>query len=175
MKPVNLHDVLDTVGRHLDLEWIWATHAEPDAAPSTSSGELDVMLPPAALDALYQCALTGDIAELRHHLDHLESRDQRYRPFVEHLRGLANTFRMRPIQEYLEQYRVQAPSQEMLKRLFEPARRGDVTRVREEAARLEASDAGCAPFARRLCNLAESYRIEDIQTMLASLIEEGNS
>jgi signal transduction histidine kinase/DNA-binding NarL/FixJ family response regulator len=58
------------------------------------------------------------------------------------------------------------PSPEQLKHLYDLAMKGRIKALQEQAIAMEESDRQLAPFAQEICQLARSFQIEKIQTLL---------
>jgi hypothetical protein len=74
----------------------------PDAVPA-----LGPLVPPPAreIEVLWQLAQIGNMRSLRLRADHVESLDPAYRPFAQHLRGLADRFQSAAILAFVSRYR----------------------------------------------------------------------
>jgi PAS domain S-box-containing protein len=99
-KPIAMDRLLAKVGELLGLRW---THAPvPIAAPD----ELPLVPPPGDdLNALHRLAKVGHMPSIREHANRLGEQDERFRPFAERLRSLADRFESRAIVELIERYR----------------------------------------------------------------------
>ena len=112
-KPVDLDALLACLQQHLHLEWIYEDHLlnvicgisgseSPQFAVRTSQAEI---IPPSREDlaALYELAVSGDIADLREQVMQLAA-DPQLTPFVTRFEQLSRTFQMNRIKKFLEIY-----------------------------------------------------------------------
>jgi signal transduction histidine kinase/CheY-like chemotaxis protein/purine-cytosine permease-like protein len=97
LKPVKVDELLDWLGRRLDLEWI----GEP-ASPPPPAGAL-VLPPDAMLDALADPVEMGYVRGILEQLDRIEAADARYRPFTERVRQMAGAFQFDAIMSLISQ------------------------------------------------------------------------
>lgn len=72
--------------------------AEPDHPAAMSPNAVP---PPAVLTGLYAQTLQGDIAAIRHTVNHLAQTHPQYRPFLQEIDHLAGTFQVNELQKYL--------------------------------------------------------------------------
>ncbi|MCB9098518.1 MAG: AAA family ATPase [Anaerolineales bacterium] len=112
-KPVKTAELLATLERHLQVEWIYETNGDlPDqagpavspAAPATATPEM-VPPPPDEVAALLDLALQGDIKAILNRLDAIETAGEAYHPFTGRIRLLAKNFQMKQIRDFIGQYR----------------------------------------------------------------------
>ena len=99
-KPIAMDRLLAKVGELLELRWTQAPTpvAPPDELP---------LVPPSGedLNALHRLAKVGHMRSIREHAKRLGEQDERYRPFAERLRSMADRFESRAIVELIERYR----------------------------------------------------------------------
>ena len=89
VKPVRLADLLDWLGRRLQLQWL---HPVP-AAPDTAAALATEVLPPAAeLQALRELVGLGYLRGITRKLDDIAAAHPHTDGFVKRLRGLAQAF-----------------------------------------------------------------------------------
>jgi PAS domain S-box-containing protein len=99
-KPIAIDRLLAQVGELLELRWTQAPG--PVAAPD----ELPLLPPPGEdLNALHRLAKVGHMRSIRDYAKRLGEQDERYRPFAERLRSMADRFESRAIVELIERYR----------------------------------------------------------------------
>jgi signal transduction histidine kinase/DNA-binding NarL/FixJ family response regulator len=105
-KPLEIQKVLETLARHLELEWMYEdhpVHALPEEQEEQQkAGETLVMPPHPDLILLYNLTRDGDFNRLRHHLDQLEQMDPQYFAFVRHIRQLAKNLDEEAICRFLK-------------------------------------------------------------------------
>jgi signal transduction histidine kinase/DNA-binding NarL/FixJ family response regulator len=99
-KPIHQDELLEQVGRLLQLEWLYD---QPQQVPADTT-VAQVGPPPDVAQQLYDLAREGLILEIRAQLDALEQRGLEYCVFVAELRQLARRYRTREIQALLEPY-----------------------------------------------------------------------
>ncbi|GGY61972.1 hybrid sensor histidine kinase/response regulator [Pseudoduganella albidiflava] len=99
VKPVNVAELLDRIGRRLDLEWL----AQPPApAPAATPGPM--RFPPAAqLDALRAQVAAGYVRGIRAQLDAIAAHGSDHDAFVAAMRGHAARFDLEAMSRFLEQ------------------------------------------------------------------------
>ena len=96
-KPVNVDLLLEQLQRLLDLEWQYSQESD------ISEGEF--ILPPVeTLHVLYDLAKTGDIEALRSELLKLGQVDEKFGPFVNQFKELAQGYKLKRIGELLREY-----------------------------------------------------------------------
>ena len=97
-KPID-HDVLlDAIGRHLGLTWIYEeVLSEPESEIA------DFAMPPREeLAILHRLALAGIMRDIRERADYLAGLDPRYARFARRLRGLADGYQSKAILALIE-------------------------------------------------------------------------
>jgi len=90
VKPVNIAELLDWIGRRLALEW---TH-EPEAPAAPPPPAALVLPPDEHLSALAELVRIGYVRGIKARLDEIDAIDTRYRAFTETLRGHAARFQL---------------------------------------------------------------------------------
>ncbi|NEO35451.1 MAG: response regulator [Moorea sp. SIOASIH] len=110
-KPVESKKLLEKLQVNLKLEWVYEEEEDKDKnlttkAPSPLKTEKS-MVPPSkeALDHLYDLAKTGLISEILKQVEILEKSDDKLIPFSQHLRQLAEDFKLKKIRQFIQQYR----------------------------------------------------------------------
>ena len=97
-KPVRFEDLLEKVGIHLELEWLY--EEEPAERPAAEEIPLTYP-PPEVLTPLFELARKGQIVAVREQIDRIEKSDERYLPFAAKLREIAKSFDMERICDFL--------------------------------------------------------------------------
>ncbi|QBE63162.1 hybrid sensor histidine kinase/response regulator [Pseudoduganella lutea] len=101
VKPVNVAELLDRIGRRLGLEWIVHAQAPASAPPAPPP---PMRLPPAAeLDALRGQIAAGYVRGIRARLDDIAALGPDYDAFVAAMRGHAARFDLEAMSRFLEQ------------------------------------------------------------------------
>ena len=107
-KPVRMDDLLDWVGRRLELEWV-AADAPPQPEPAPPA---ELVPPPAEhLRALAEQVRLGFPRGIQARLDEIEALDPRHAEFVAVLRQLARRFQFDAMAEILRKGLEEAPGQ----------------------------------------------------------------
>ncbi|MCG6657417.1 response regulator [Halomonas campisalis] len=101
-KPIDLQEVLQSIGTLLDL--VWRYDSVPDEPASESRAASATLIPPSrvTLEALHRLALAGNLRELHQRAGQLAAGDPRHRPFAERLMRLADDFRSRAVLKLIE-------------------------------------------------------------------------
>ena len=115
-KPVESKKLLEKLRKYLKLEWVYEEQEDKDtkdkdknlttkAASSLKTDNLIVPPSKEALDQLYDLAKTGLISEILKQVEILEKSDDKLIPFSQHLRQLAEDFKLKKIRQFIQQYR----------------------------------------------------------------------
>ncbi len=100
VKPVRLAELLDWLGRRLNLQWTVIERATAAAAPAAG----DERVPPAPrLRALQQAVSLGHVRGIGQQLDAIEAADPAYAAFVSRLRAMARQYRFDAMTDLLTQ------------------------------------------------------------------------
>ncbi|HRD68023.1 MAG TPA: response regulator [Candidatus Competibacter sp.] len=99
-KPFQLEKLLELLCTRLGLQLVYASDAGPPASGSAPDGEI-IVPPGAELAILRDLAQRGDLRNLLAQVERLERADGRYVPFAARLRGLAERFQLKKINELL--------------------------------------------------------------------------
>jgi PAS domain S-box-containing protein len=108
-KPVDRGRLLALISRLLKLEWV----LESSGATADSAGEPSGprLVPPVEeLEQLHRLARAGNMRDILLWAAELAGRDERYRPFCDHLRRLAHGYQSKAILSFVEQYRNRGPT-----------------------------------------------------------------
>ncbi|HEY8099509.1 MAG TPA: PAS domain S-box protein [Burkholderiaceae bacterium] len=98
-KPIDPERLLQQIGALLNLNWIYVLSDEEDAiaGPLITPSRTE-------LETLYALALTGNMRDIAHWAEHVESLDEKYRPFADKLRRLSNSYQSKAILALVEEY-----------------------------------------------------------------------
>ncbi|MET0319489.1 MAG: ATP-binding protein [Duganella sp.] len=99
VKPVNVGELLDWIGRRLALEWTTAPDAVPPPMPATP-----MVLPPEEhLSALAELVRIGYVRGIKTRLDDIDALDPaaRYRPFTDTMRQYAARFQLDVMADFI--------------------------------------------------------------------------
>ncbi|MDI3289451.1 AAA family ATPase [Polyangium sp. 15x6] len=101
-KPVQASALFEKIQRFLGVEWI---HAEKKA-PVTGARASGPMVPPSAeeIALLSRLVASGRVRIVMAEAARMEQNDPRLGPWLEQLRGLARTYQMRKLQEFVDGY-----------------------------------------------------------------------
>jgi CheY-like chemotaxis protein len=105
-KPVRADQLLEKLGEHLNLTWIYAQQEDPaSVALSSAPREAEVVVPDEPhVRLLYEHALRGDINAIRRQLGVIERIDNRFGPFVSTVRRMADDYDMRQINDFVKPF-----------------------------------------------------------------------
>ena len=100
-KPFRQEKLLELLGARLGLDLVYASDAAGSPA-SDKAPDGEIVVPPdGELAILRELAQRGDLRNLLAQVERLERADQRYAPFAARLRGLAERFQLKKINELL--------------------------------------------------------------------------
>jgi CheY-like chemotaxis protein len=101
VKPVNVSELLEWIGRRLGLEW--ETHAGPKAISSEIMAPRELRFPPAdQLEALRAQIKLGYVRGINARLDAIGALGPDYAPFADTLRGFAARFQLQAMVNFIE-------------------------------------------------------------------------
>jgi len=103
-KPIKIDQLLDALEEQLNLAWERGQQSAPAAIPAAEAEESVRMPPEETMRELLDLAMRGDLCKIQARLDRLRQQDASYGPFAEKLRQLAEGFKLRAIQELIEQH-----------------------------------------------------------------------
>jgi PAS domain S-box-containing protein len=98
-EPINPERLLQQIGELLNLSWIYVLTDEQVAVESPLATP-----PHAELKALHGLAMSGNMRDIVHWAEHIESLDEKYRPFADKLRRLSNSYQSKAILALAEEY-----------------------------------------------------------------------
>ncbi len=110
-KPVESKKLLEKLRVHLKLEWVYEEEEHKNKNVTTKVPSplktQNSIVPPSkeALDHLYDLAKTGLISEILKQVEILQKTDDKLIPFSQHLRQLAEDFKLKKIRQFIQQYR----------------------------------------------------------------------
>ncbi len=104
VKPINIRDLLEKVGRYLGLCWIYEKRK---GKAHKEGAEESCMIPPSKedMDALHALAMIGDISGISAYVRKLESGSLEWQPFVRTLRKYAQGCQIKKIKALVSRYR----------------------------------------------------------------------
>ena len=105
-KPIELSRLLDTIGKHMKLRWVYRATGEATVRTTFTadvSEEIPVDLPPyTQLEALLKLARMGDIQGITAELLLVEKASSAYQDFVQTIRQTVAEFDTRKLKQYLQ-------------------------------------------------------------------------
>ena len=101
-KPVNVHELLDWIGRHLGLEWV-LVEAEHSIADLSAAAMQSPYPPHEHLRSLDEQIELGYVRGILNKLDEIEKMDCSHVEFVDRMRQLAHQFQFDTMQKILHQ------------------------------------------------------------------------
>lgn len=104
-KPFRLQQLIDLLGKHLGIEWVYEESGEPVPEPgdvTAGPAQRDGMIvpPPNTLSLLFDLAMRGNILAITARAEELAA-EPHYVPFATHLRALAKGFKLKQIREFV--------------------------------------------------------------------------
>ena len=109
-KPVQIDELLMLLQKYLKLQWLYEEEsASANKQDTNLSGEdpvYNAILAPekAELLKLYDLAMMGNIQAIEEAGKKLEQKDEKYAPFANELRQLADSFSLDKIEEFIKQF-----------------------------------------------------------------------
>ena len=108
-KPIDENKLLLLLGEYLQLDWIYEekeAKEKPDKNNISRSEELESIIPPPPeeIEILYEFVMLGSMRKIQERAVYLEELDQKYIPFAQHLKNLAQEFRDKEITTFVEKY-----------------------------------------------------------------------
>jgi len=98
IKPVNLNELLDWIGRRLSLEWTTLPRPETPAAPAPM-----LFPPPEAMESLRELIRMGYMRGIKNKLDEIAALDPRYQPFAQTMRNYAARFQLDAMADFVKE------------------------------------------------------------------------
>jgi signal transduction histidine kinase/DNA-binding NarL/FixJ family response regulator len=104
-KPVDRQKLLSLLGQYLQLEWIYEEIPKQQMkVEQSNSDEPLIVPPPEELEVLYELAKLGSMRKIRERSVYLEEIDEKYLPFANKLKDLAQGFQEKAIVTLIEKY-----------------------------------------------------------------------
>jgi PAS domain S-box-containing protein len=108
-KPIEEARVLQAIGEHLAVEWIYREiAAEEDALAPRQTAAVMVVPPQEEMEILHKLALAGNMRDIRARANYLKNLASRYLPFARRLDSLARSYQSEAILALVERYRAEA-------------------------------------------------------------------
>jgi signal transduction histidine kinase/DNA-binding NarL/FixJ family response regulator len=105
VKPVNLEDLLDWLGKALDINWVTADNIFPPYAmePSPSSLLVEAIPPEETLNELLTLVNLGYVKGINKKLDEIAQMNTSYIPFVANMREYTSQFQLEAMKSYMQE------------------------------------------------------------------------
>jgi CheY-like chemotaxis protein len=112
-KPISADSLLDMIRSHLELDWIYETDSTTEVLTieQTSLGSngaqisQPMIVPPAyTLERIYYHAKKGDLDSILEEASQLNTLDVKFNPFAQELHRLAESFQVKQLQQFIQQY-----------------------------------------------------------------------
>lgn len=103
-KPIQLNELFEKLQKQLNIEWTYGEQKK-DTEKLPENPNQPFMIPPVSvLKTLYNFARSGDIMGIREQLDKLEQSEKSYVPFINNIRKLAASFKIKEMRETFMKY-----------------------------------------------------------------------
>jgi len=102
-KPVQSEELYRLLAQHLHLDWIYAKDIEDTSSVERVAVGSQVLPSNAELTHLLNYAMQGRIKEIQQELDTLIQSSEHYRPFVDQLTSLVDSFKITQVRQFLQQ------------------------------------------------------------------------
>jgi signal transduction histidine kinase/CheY-like chemotaxis protein len=97
-KPIDEYQLLALLQQYLHLEWVYEEILDPNQVQVTSSSVESLAVPPLEeMEILYELAMLGSMRRICERATYLEELDEKYIPFANHLKELAQEFQEKAI------------------------------------------------------------------------------
>jgi CHASE2 domain-containing sensor protein/nitrogen-specific signal transduction histidine kinase/ActR/RegA family two-component response regulator len=104
-KPVEVEQLLRTLEKHLQLEWIFEGPGKSATVCEITPGAGEWVIPPASdLVKLYEAAKIGDIDQIQTLANSIKQQDQKYVPFTNRLLEYIHNFDDQGVMELVQPY-----------------------------------------------------------------------
>ncbi len=109
-KPIQKETLLQSLQKHLNLEWIYEQQVESTKAMTTDNQGSNIsegqIIPPSAeeITKLHDLSRKGLINDLLKEIERIEQSEPKFEPFAQKVKDLAKGFKLRQIKSFIEQY-----------------------------------------------------------------------
>ena len=106
-KPIQKETLLQSLEKHLNLEWVYEQQTEKTATIDDPVGDAEVeIVPPSAeeIGILHDLSRKGLINDLLKEIERIENSEPKFLPFARKVKDLAKEFKLRQIKSFIEQY-----------------------------------------------------------------------
>ncbi|BAU64537.1 integral membrane sensor hybrid histidine kinase [Stanieria sp. NIES-3757] len=107
-KPIQTENLLASLQKHLELEWIYEKTKLIETSEQTSTVSLNTadIVPPSAEDLalLLDLSRKGLINHILTEIERIEKSDEKFTPFVLQIRKFAEKFQLKQLRTFIEQY-----------------------------------------------------------------------
>lgn len=111
LKPIRAEELLECLGHHLNLEWIYEEQTpfiseEILSVPPSQIPLQEIIAPPSEeIAVLFDLAMKGELLTIEQRANKLEAMDRRYAAFAHNLIELAKSFEEDKLIEFVQQFR----------------------------------------------------------------------
>ena len=106
LKPVELSELLDWLGKQLNLEWVFAAEIQGMQAEEASLAPLLVGPPKVYLDELLSLIKMGYVRGISKKIDEIEGLDAEYKVFAIAMRKFAQQFQLAAMKRFVEEINI---------------------------------------------------------------------
>jgi CheY-like chemotaxis protein len=99
-KPLDIHELFDTLAAQLNLTWVQAAETQPVATPPAD--DRMIVPPHSELQILYEMAMFGSMERIEEKAAQLDAIDSKYIPFTNQLRQYTQKFNDEKIIELIK-------------------------------------------------------------------------
>lgn len=105
-KPVKAENLLQTIQRLLNLDWIYENKDQEVSDTSTHSVDSSTLIPPSIEDVelLYNLSRRGLVNDLIKQAEQISAKNPNSAKFLQHLDQMAKGFKLKQIRDFLESY-----------------------------------------------------------------------
>ncbi|MEM1169770.1 MAG: ATP-binding protein [Cyanobacteria bacterium P01_H01_bin.35] len=108
-KPVDENKLFLLLEKYLQLDWIYEEETAAEKLDTNSislSEKLESIIPPPPeeMEILYEFVMLGSMRKIQERAAYIEELDDKYIPFAQHLKNLAQEFRDQEITAFVEKY-----------------------------------------------------------------------
>lgn len=103
-KPIDRQKLLSLLEQYLQLEWIYEEILQPPIVEPANAIESLIVPPAEELEVLYELARLGSMRKIRDRCAYLEEIDEKYLPFANKIKDLAQGFQEKAIVTLIEKY-----------------------------------------------------------------------
>ncbi len=104
-KPIMINDIIETLTKHLNLEWIFEEIDEQHDRDKELNSKKTIIPPEKKImQELLKLARVGDILSILNLAESMENMDEKFLPFAQQLKQLASGFQIEKTLKFVEKY-----------------------------------------------------------------------